>query len=201
MQICMSEGLFKCCTFRNMNTYKVVIVGNANTGKTSILNRYVFGKFHAQLPSTIGVEFTHKDMDDETKLVFWDTAGQERFQSLMSSYYRGANAIMFVYDVTDRDSFLNLEQWWREYLAYGDSRNCAAMLVGNKIDLARVVAKKEATAWAVGKGVTYSELSSKDGENVTSTFDTLIQKLKMLPQVQKEKIKFHSTPKHDRCCY
>lgn len=184
-----------------MNTYKVVIVGNAATGKTSILNRYVFGKFHDNTPSTIGVEFTHKDTDDDTKLTFWDTAGQERFQSLMSSYYRGAHAIMFVYDVTNRESFLNLEKWWREHLAYGDPRNCAAMLVGNKTDLQRVVDKKEATAWALGKGLTYSELSSKDGSNVNTTFDTLIHKLKQLPQVQKQKIEFHSKPKQDRCCF
>jgi len=184
-----------------MNTYKIVIVGNAGTGKTSILNRYVFGKFHAGQPSTIGVEFTHKDMDDETKLVFWDTAGQERFQSLMSSYYRGAHAIMFVYDVTDRNSFFNLEQWWREYLAYGDANNCAAMLVGNKTDLTRVVDKKEATAWAVRKGISYSELSSKDDRNVTATFDTLVQKLKTLPTVRKEQVRYRATPKHDRCCY
>lgn len=184
-----------------MNTYKVVIVGNANTGKTSILNRYVFGKFENNLPSTIGVEFTHKDAGDDTKLVFWDTAGQERFQSLMSSYYRGANAIMFVFDVTNRESFLNLERWWREYKAYGDYRNCVAMLVANKIDLQRTVEQKEGTAWAVQKGITYSELSSKDGTNVSTTFDTLIQKMKTLPQVQKDKIEFHSKPKHDRCCF
>ena len=153
----------------------------------------------ALLPGNL-VEF-HKDMDDETKLVFWDTAGQERFQSLMSSYYRDAHAIMFVYDVTDRHSFFNLEQWWREYLAYGDANNCAAMLVGNKTDLTRVVDKKEATAWAVRKGISYSELSSKDDRNVTATFDTLVQKLKTLPTVRKEKVRYRATPKHDRCCY
>ena len=185
-----------------METYKVVIVGNAGTGKTSMLNQYIFGKFTLSVPCTIGVEFTHKELNDETKVVFWDTAGQERFQSLMSSYYRGAQAIMFVYDVTNRESFLNLNQWWREFRAYGNTQTCAAMLVGNKIDLKnRCVFKEEATAWAVGHGICYDELSSKDATNLENVFNTLIQQLKNLPQVQRDKIEFHSKPKTDRCCY
>lgn len=185
-----------------METYKVVIVGNAGTGKTSMLNQYVFGKFALSVPCTIGVEFTHKELDDETKLVFWDTAGQERFQSLMSSYYRGAQAIMFVYDVTNRESFSNLNQWWREYMAYGDTKKCTAMLVGNKIDLQnRCVSKEESTAWAATHDMCYDELSSKNATNLDNVFNTLIQQLKKLPQVQKDKIEFHSKPKTDRCCY
>jgi len=185
-----------------MESYKVVIVGNAATGKTSMLNQYVFGKFTLSIPCTIGVEFTHKELDDETKLIFWDTAGQERFQSLTSSYYRGAQAVMFVYDVTNRESFDNLNKWWREFTMYGDSRNCAIMLVGNKIDLDnRCVAKEEATAWALSHDMCYDELSSKDATNLDNVFNTLIGKLKQLPQVQKDKIEFHSKPKTDRCCY
>jgi len=185
-----------------METYKVVIVGNAGTGKTSMLNQYIFGKFTLSVPCTIGVEFTHKELDDETKLVFWDTAGQERFQSLMSAYYRGAQAIMFVYDVTNRDSFLNLNQWWREFRTYGNTTKCAAMLVGNKIDLdRRTVSREEATAWAASYGLSYDEISSKDATNLDTVFNTLIQQLKKLPHVQKDKIEFHSQPKTDRCCY
>lgn len=185
-----------------METYKVVIVGDAATGKTSMLTQYIFGKFTLSVPCTIGVEFTHKDLDDETKLVFWDTAGQERFQSLMSSYYRGAQAIMFVYDVTNRESFDNLNKWWREFRSYGNTRTCATMLVGNKIDLEnRSVAKEEATAWAVSYDMCYDELSSKDATNLDTVFNTLIRQLKKLPQVQQDKIEFHSQPKTDRCCY
>jgi len=185
-----------------METYKVVIVGNAGTGKTSMLNQYIFGKFTLSIPCTIGVEFTHKELDDETKLVFWDTAGQERFQSLTCSYYRGAQAIMFVYDVTNRDSFYNLNKWWREFMTYGDTKKCATMLVGNKIDLEnRCVTKEEATAWAAMHDMFYDELSSKDATNLENVFNTLIQQLKKLPQVQKDKLEFRSQPKTDRCCY
>lgn len=187
---------------KGMETYKVIIVGDTSTGKTSMLNQYVFGKFTISVPCTIGVEFTHKELDDETKIVFWDTAGQERYQSLRSAYYRGAQAIMFVYDVTHRDSFLSLNQWWREFRSFGNTKTCTGMLVGNKIDLdGRVVSKEEATAWAVRYGFTYGEISSKDATNLKTVFNQLIQQLKKLPSVQKDKLHFHSKPKTDRCCY
>ena len=85
-----------------METYKVVIVGNAGTGKTSMLNQYIFGKFTLSVPCTIGVEFTHKELNDETKVVFWDTAGQESFRSITRSYYRGSIAALLCYDITRR---------------------------------------------------------------------------------------------------
>ena len=68
--------------------YKVIIVGNSGTGKTCILNRYVHSRFADNVPTTIGIEFVHKEYDDKTNLVLWDTAGQERFKSVTSSLYR-----------------------------------------------------------------------------------------------------------------
>ena len=185
---------------------KMVIVGDIAVGKTSILGRYVSNKFNRDQRSSIVVAYStktcHLEDDITLKLDIWDTAGQERFQSLTSSYYRGAQAVMFVYDVPNRESFEHLNKWWREFRAYGDSRKCAIMLVGNKIDLEnRCVAKEEATAWAAGYDMCYDELSSKDATNLDNVFNTLIGKLKQLPRVQKDKIEFHSKPKTDRCCY
>ena len=184
-----------------MDAYKIVIIGNTNSGKTSILNRYVYRKFTVNVPTTIGIEFVHKDMGDETKIVFWDTAGQERYQSLMSSYYRGAHAIMFLYDVADRSSFEDLHKWWREYLSYSCVQECATMLVGNKVDLERQVTKEEALTWAVEHKMCYEEVSSKNDVGVNQAFDVIINQLKKLPSVQKEKIRINSLPESDRCCY
>lgn len=184
-----------------MSAYKIILAGNAGSGKTSLINRYVYEVFDATAQSTIGVEFSHKDLDGNIKLSFWDTAGQERFQSMTGSYYRGAHAVMFVYDVSDRHSFFGLEQWWREYTVYGNAQESVALLVGNKTDRERQVTEEEARAWAVQKNMCYEEVSAKLNDGISRAFDTLIRQLKQLPQVQKETIEFKSAPKSDRCCF
>ena len=179
----------------------MVIVGDSGSGKTSLLNQYVNGTFNNSVPATIGVEFLHKSIDRETNLTFWDTAGQERFQSLMSSFYRGAHAIMFVYDTASMTSFHSLNQWWREYNSYGDIRKSVAVLVGNKTDLQRKVPIEDALQWASGHSICYEEVSAKTSDNITKAFDTLIHQLHQLPEVQKETIRIKTAPKSDRCCY
>lgn len=183
-----------------MSVYKLVIIGNADTGKTSLVNRYVDDRFTNKVQSTIGVEFTHKELGDETKLSIWDTAGQERFRSITSSLYRGADALMFVYDVTSVESFLALDHWWREYLTYGE-QNCIKVLVGNKIDLDEIVSSTRAKAFAVEKGMVYATASAKSSAGVHEAFATVVSQLNKLPKVQKEKIKLRNEPKSDRCCY
>ncbi len=185
----------------SLKTYKVTIVGSTGSGKTSLLNQYVYGNFESNVKTTIGVEFSHKDVDREIKLSFWDTAGQERFKSLMGSFYRGAQAIMFVYDVSSLDSFYSLEQWWREYNAYGNVQTSVAILIGNKTDLERHVPVEQARAWAVSKNMCYDEVSAKQNDGIDRAFNTLISQLKMLPEVQKETVRLKSAPTSDRCCY
>jgi Ras-related protein Rab-18 len=97
------------------------------------------------------------------KMTIWDTAGQERFRTLTSSYYRGAQGIMLVYDVTRRDSFENLSKWLEEVEMYhpGRGRDVVKLLVGNKVDCDRVVTQEEAEAWARSKGMLFLETSAK----------------------------------------
>jgi Ras-related protein Rab-18 len=97
------------------------------------------------------------------KMTIWDTAGQERFRTLTSSYYRGAQGIMLVYDVTRRDSFENLSKWLEEVEMYhpGRGRDVVKLLVGNKVDCDRVVTQEEAEAWARSKGMLFLEASAK----------------------------------------
>jgi len=181
--------------------YKVVIVGDASTGKTSILNRYVYENFSTNVPTTIGVEFTHKDISDETQLTLWDTAGQERFQSMTSSMYRGAHAVMFVYDVSAPNTFQNIENWYRQYWAFNNIQQSVAMLVGNKADLERKVNIEDAKAWAAQKNMGYVEVSAKNNQHVHHAFSLLVNRLNQLPLVRKQKFDFKNRPKSDRCCY
>lgn len=184
-----------------MNVYKIVLAGSSGSGKTSIVNQCVYGEFDSNVRSTIGVEFTHKDMDSETKVTFWDTAGQERFQSMMPSYYRNAHAVMLVFDVSSRDSFYSLEQWWREYNAYGNVRSSVAIVVGNKTDLDRAVSEEEARAWAVQKSLFYDEVSAKNNDGISRAVDKLIRQMHELPEVKRESVRLKTAPVSDRCCY
>lgn len=181
--------------------FKLVIIGNAGTGKTSLLNRYAYQKFDDHVRTTIGVEFTHKDLEGDTHLVIWDTAGQERYQSITSSLYRKAHALMFIYDVSNMESFEGLHRWWREYLSFGDRQTSVAILVGNKTDLERKVPKEMATQWAAERGFSYVEVSAYSNEGVDAAFATLIHHMRELPQVKKAQDLKSQAPKSDRCCY
>tara|TARA_B110000285_G_scaffold8687_2_gene8861 strand:+ start:1068 stop:1631 length:564 start_codon:yes stop_codon:yes gene_type:complete len=181
---------------------KVVIIGKYGSGKTSILNRYVSDKFDNIVPVTIGVEFTHKEHNEYTKLVLWDTAGQDRFQSMNSYFYHGVHAVIFVYDVTDMESFYELNQCMRNYRACGNMDKSVAILLGNKIDLERVVSKEDALGWAAKHKMCYEEVSACTGENVRTAFSTIVRQLDILPEVREDKQRLKANmSKSDRCCY
>ncbi|XP_040963177.1 GTP-binding protein YPTM2 isoform X2 [Gossypium hirsutum] len=111
--------------------FKLLLIGDSGVGKSCLLLRFADDSYLDSYISTIGVDF-------------WDTAGQERFRTITSSYYRGAHGIIIVYDVTDQESFNNVNQWLNEISRYG-SENVNKLLVGNKSDLtAKKVVSPEA---------------------------------------------------------
>lgn len=182
-------------------SFKVVIVGDAGTGKTSILNRYVNDVFDTNSQATIGVEFAQKDIGAAMPMTLWDTAGQERYRSLTSSFYRGAHAIMFVYSANNEKTFHGLEHWWREFTSYGE-RDCVTILVANKIDMERTVIQDRGLDWARRKKTGYGEVSAKTGEGIEAAFQQLIRRINDSPsaKAQMEDIASKPDPKHDRCC-
>lgn len=150
-------------------TLKIVILGDAGVGKTSLMNRYSTGKFTGQYKATIGADFLTKqvmvtDTFGQRHLVtlqIWDTAGQERFQSLGVAFYRGADGAMLVYDVTDPHSLDHLQHWRQEFLEHvGGPSSIPGMVtdqvaqfpflvVGNKADKSqdRLVPTTRAEEW------------------------------------------------------
>ena len=132
--------------------FKILLIGDAGVGKSSILLRFTDDAFEEHLASTIDVDFNVKTVTiggSTVKLTIWDTAGQERFRTLTSSYYRGSHGVILTYDVNDRQTFTNLKQWLEEVDMYSTSQSSAKMLVGNKIDVgAREVSVEEATEFA-----------------------------------------------------
>ncbi len=118
--------------------FKLVIIGESSVGKTNIINRFVNNKFTETSRSTIGVALStkeHKIQDENVTVQIWDTAGQERFNSITSHYYRGAKAAMIVYDITDRNSFNRVDNWYKELTHNCSVGSMALMLIGNKVDL------------------------------------------------------------------
>ena len=118
---------------------KVKTVGDSNVGKSSIVVRFVDDTFSGQMAPTIGVEYKSKIFEvygKRVKATIWDTAGAERYRTITSNYYRGSHAIIFVYDVTERKSFDNVESFWlkevKEY--FPNTQEIVMLLVGNKID-------------------------------------------------------------------
>ncbi|KAK2659366.1 hypothetical protein Ddye_005899 [Dipteronia dyeriana] len=117
--------------------FKLLLIGDSGVGKSTLLLSFTSNSFE-ELSPTIGVDFKIKYVTlggKKLKLAIWDTAGQERFRTLTSSYYRGAQGIIMVYDVTRRETFTNLSDIWaKEIDLYLTNQNCIKMLVGNKVD-------------------------------------------------------------------
>mmetsp|Transcript_71387 Transcript_71387/g.107937 ORF Transcript_71387/g.107937 Transcript_71387/m.107937 type:complete len:234 (-) Transcript_71387:134-835(-) len=180
-------------------TLKIVILGDSGVGKTSLMNRYSTGKFTGQYKATIGADFLSKenvvvtDMYGQRHLVtlqIWDTAGQERFQSLGVGFYRGADACLLVYDITDPHSLDNLDHWRKEFLdqvggglqGLGDSSTVFPFVVlGNKMDKAqdRLVPPEAAEEWCRtaasatimgSQPLPHFETSAKTAESVEEAF-------------------------------
>lgn len=117
---------------------KVIVVGNGQVGKTSMVTRFATGVFTNNYKKTIGTDFMErtlyvKSKSENVKLMLWDTAGQEMFSQLTRQYYRGAGAVVFAFSTTDRESFLAIEKWKSKVAE--ECGDIPAVLVQNKIDL------------------------------------------------------------------
>lgn len=161
--------------------YKVILIGDASVGKSNILNRFVKNEFISDSKSTIGVEFATKTLileKQRIKIQLWDTAGQERFRAVTSAYYRGAQGVVLVFDVTNRASFEHIEKWTREIRDNSDS-TAVIIVVGNKIDLVekRVVSQEECIEWASKSKTYYIETSAKQGTGIDEMFLTLTKEI------------------------
>ncbi|KAM3127311.1 hypothetical protein pb186bvf_020597 [Paramecium bursaria] len=173
---------------------KVILLGDSSVGKTNILTQFCEGRFSQGYSATIGVDFKIKTLQVEEKkikLQIWDTAGQERFRNITSTYYKGAFGIIFVYSITDRDSFNNVEKWVKS-IRENTTEEVCQILVGNKMDLQnRKVEKYEGEALANKFKIQFLETSAKDGTNIQSLFD-------MLGKDLKKKLEKEDGPSHQK---
>ena len=163
---------------------KTLLIGDSGVGKSSFMKQFVEERFDDIYKCTIGVDYKtiYLDIFDNTiKFLIWDTAGQERFNSITKIYYRNANVIIFIFDITSRDSFDNIPSWIE------NSKNiipdsCAKLLVGNKSDYIhnlsnnqinkrREVSFEEAKKFSKLNGfINYYETSTKTNKNIKECF-------------------------------
>ena len=174
---------------------KILLVGDSGVGKSSLLSRFIDPDVDLEdISTTIGVDFKLKYVklkhtNETVKLTVWDTAGQERFRTLTSSYYRGAQGVVFVYDIASKESFESVEKvWQKEVDLYSTIPDAIKIVVGNKIDKEdeRKVTKDEAIAFARRNGCLFLECSAKTRVSVKEIFDELLQAIVETPSLLKE---------------
>ena len=161
--------------------YKILFLGDTSVGKTSLLIRYTDNKFDGDSLPTLGVDVRYKYVTLEEKKIrldIWDSAGQERFKNITKNYFRGANGIIFVCDITNKDTFDTLKNWLNE-VKNDVSVETEMIIVGNKIDLNEKRQVNFDLLESLGKknNIEVFETSAKTGEGVEEIFSNLTKKL------------------------
>ena len=161
--------------------FKIVLVGDTCVGKSCILVRFSDDVFVENYVTTIGVDFRFKTMvvnGKIAKIQIWDTAGQERYRSITTAYYRGAAAIIICCDITNKESFYNLNNWIEEVSKYID-KDVDKLILLNKCDLKseKKIDQSEISKFEKERGIKVMEVSAKTGEGIENAFQYIIGKL------------------------
>jgi Ras-related protein Rab-8A len=198
--------------------YKLLLIGNSGVGKSCTLLRFTDDSFTPSFITTIGIDFKIRtiEVDDKRiKLQVWDTAGQERFRTITTAYYRGAMGVIIVYDVTDRNSFDQVDSWYQNVEEYARDK-VSIVLIGNKCDLTdkRVITTDEGRRLAKRLGVNFFETSAKDKTGVDETFYEITRLItkrlvkEQAPRQKSESIRitkeqydaFNAKKSNSKCC-
>lgn len=154
---------------------KYIIIGDEAVGKSNILFRYTQNQFKSEYKVTVGVEFGARNIQINNivyRAQIWDTAGQERFRSITRAYYKNSVCALVVYDITNRESFMNVQKWIDDLKAQA-YQGIMLILVGNKRDkeTEREVEFSEGEGFAKEVGIPFYETSALTGEGITNVFE------------------------------
>ena len=166
-------------------TFKLCVFGDGGVGKTTLVNRYISGRFLESTKMTIGVDITSKRFEvDGVKinLQLWDFGGEERFRFFLPAYARGSSGGIFIYDITRFNSLLNLNEWLNVFDkgAQSEKQKIPILMVGSKLDLEqiRAISKEEAKNSAQNYNIyNVIECSSKTGQNVELIFEDITREI------------------------
>ena len=157
----------------------IMLLGDSNVGKSSILRRYCENQFSPNFISSIGVDFETKILkinNQNINVSIWDTAGQERYKVLSKNYYNQSDGFIIVYDITKNGTFFNIKKWIEEINDSSSEYN-KAIIVGNKSDLEedREIKKEDGKKLAKDHNLNFFEISALNGHNIDKAFDCLIK--------------------------
>ncbi len=156
---------------------KLLLVGDSNVGKTSLLLQYTDNVYPTQHAATVGIEYKVKNIifkNYNVKLQIWDTAGQERFHSITNNFFHNADGVLFVFDLNNNKSFEGIKNWIQESEEIGDYFQ--KLLIGNKSDLEdRKIPLSEIEEFCLKKNLIYLETSAKNNINLKEAFNKIVE--------------------------
>ena len=196
---------------------KILTLGDASVGKSSIVLRYSDNKFNESWLSTIGVDSKRKIVKikgESVKVSIWDTAGQEKFQNIVKQYYNGANGVLLIYDITSQKSFDKINFWYNDLKQNVNIDGLFICLVGNKKDLNedRIISVEKAQEFAKNNNMKFYEVSAKSGEGIKQLFEEVTSSImdKIIINNEKEELeenlrtsflnKDDFKPQEKKCC-
>ena len=191
------------------DTFNILLIGNAAVGKTSLIKKFINNEYDPTSISTIGIEFFQKEIVINNKnypLKIMDSGGQERYHAILPSYFRNVDGIIFVFDLTNNNSFESLTNWLK---MADDNGEFKSILVGNKVDLKgiREVKEEDINKFREKNSLEYFETSSKDGTNVNEIFRRITELLINTELKRKDSIKItrnnnnnNNKDKKNKCC-
>ncbi|NXS53949.1 RAB44 protein, partial [Brachypteracias leptosomus] len=187
--------------------YNVLFVGDSHVGKTSFLHRLHADTFNPHLTATVGLDYQIKNLVVDNKrftLRLWDSAGQERYHSVTRQFFRRADGVVLMYDVTSKSSFCNV-CYWLGCIQEGAEDGVAVLLLGNKTDCAaeRRVPTKEGERLAKEHQLLFYECSAASGHNISESMANLVRLLKINEEKLKNKAgEAAKAPQKKRgCCW
>ena len=182
----------------NDNSIKILLIGNSGVGKTCITQKYINENKEIDLEqnSTIGANYFQKVLEIDGKtltLDIWDTAGQEKYRSMGKMFYKDAYIVLFIYDITNEESFTELKNVWYKELMNTGEKHAVLAVVGNKTDLFEneEVNEEEARNWAEEIGAIFGLVSAKTGDCINVLFENVVKKFlspDFVVQINNEKI-------------
>ena len=160
---------------------KILTLGETTVGKTSLLNKFTENTFSKTQFATIGIDFKLKKININGKTIelkIWDTAGQERYRNLTKQYYKGADGILLIFDLTKKETFLKINDWIDQLNSHFNHDEISIILIGNKKDLSdREISYEEGNERGKELNILYFETSAKTGENVNEAFNCLTNEI------------------------